>query len=103
MVEIEALLSRRWPPLLERSLRLLVAVPFLGKAHENSDHTAVIAVVHGQLEKQGTGTGMETGTENGNWNDTSGLLCCLFHFASNHQTEASDSVVGRSGQHSINM
>ena len=35
-----------WPPLLERSLRLPVAVPFLGKAHEDSDHTAVIAVVH---------------------------------------------------------
>ena len=35
-----------WPPLLQRSLRLLVAVPFLGKAHEDSDHTAVIAVVH---------------------------------------------------------
>ena len=28
-----------WPPLLERSLRLPVAVPFLGKAHKNSDHT----------------------------------------------------------------
>ena len=26
--------------------RLPVAVPFLGKAHEDSDHTAVIAVVH---------------------------------------------------------
>ena len=25
---------------------LPVAVPFLGKAHEDSDHTAVIAVVH---------------------------------------------------------
>ena len=35
-----------WPPLLERSLRLPVAVPFLGKVHEDSDHTAVIAVVH---------------------------------------------------------
>ena len=35
-----------WLPLLERSLRLPVAVPFLGKAHEDSDHTAVIAVVH---------------------------------------------------------
>ena len=35
-----------WPPLLERSLRLQVAVPFLGKAHEDSDHTAVIAVVN---------------------------------------------------------
>ena len=29
-------------PLLERSVRLPVAVPFLGKAHEDSDHTAVI-------------------------------------------------------------
>ena len=36
----------RWPPLLERSLRLPVAVPFLGKAHEDSDNTAVMAVVH---------------------------------------------------------
>ena len=36
-----------WLPLLERSLRLPVAVvPFLGKAHEDSDHTAVIAVVY---------------------------------------------------------
>ena len=31
------------PPLLERSLQLPVAVPFLGKAHKDSDHTAVIA------------------------------------------------------------
>ena len=46
VVEIQALLSCRRPPLLERSLRLPVAVPFLGKAHEDSDHTAVIAVVH---------------------------------------------------------
>ena len=38
-----------WLPLLERSLRLPVAVPFLGKAHEDSDHTAVIAVVHRRL------------------------------------------------------
>ena len=29
--------------------RLPVAVPFLGKAHEDSDHTAVIAVVHRRL------------------------------------------------------
>ena len=29
--------------------RLPVAVPFLGKAHEDSDHTAVIAVVHWRL------------------------------------------------------
>ena len=37
-----------WPPLLERSLQLLVAVPFVGKAHEHedSDHMAVIAVVY---------------------------------------------------------
>ena len=34
-----------WLPLLERSLRLLMAVPFLGKAYEDSDHTAVIADV----------------------------------------------------------
>ena len=26
--------------------RLPVAVPFLGKVHEDSDHTAVMAVVH---------------------------------------------------------
>ena len=38
-----------WPPLLERSLRLPVAVPFLAKAHEDSDHMAVIAVVHRRL------------------------------------------------------
>ena len=35
-----------WSPLLERSLRLPVAVPFLGKAHEDSDHAPMIAVVH---------------------------------------------------------
>ena len=35
-----------WPPLLERSLRLPVAVPFLGKVREDSDRTAVITVVH---------------------------------------------------------
>ena len=34
-----------WLPMLERSLRLPVAVPFLGKAHKDSDHTAMIAVV----------------------------------------------------------
>ena len=39
-------LSRRWLPLLERSFRLPVAEPFLGKAHEDSDLTAVITVVH---------------------------------------------------------
>ena len=38
-----------WPPLLERSLRLPVAVPFLAKAHEDSDHMAVIAVVNRRL------------------------------------------------------
>ena len=35
-----------WPPLLERFVRQPVAVLFLGKAHEDSDQTAVIAVVH---------------------------------------------------------
>ena len=38
-----------WTPLLERSLRLPVAVPFLGKAHEDSDYTVVIAAVHWRL------------------------------------------------------
>ena len=52
VVEIWTFLSRRWPPLLERSLRLPVAVPFLGKAHEDSDHTAVIAVVHWRLHAE---------------------------------------------------
>ena len=52
VVEIWALLSRRWPPLLERSLRLPVAVPFLGKAHEDSDRMAVIAVVHWRLHAE---------------------------------------------------
>ena len=33
-------------PLARALSRLPVAVPFLGKAHEDSDHTAVIAVVH---------------------------------------------------------
>ena len=49
VVEIWTLLSRRWPPLLGRSLRLPVAVLFFGKAHEDSDHTALIAVVHWRL------------------------------------------------------
>ena len=52
VVEIWTLLSRRWPPLLERSLRLPVAVPFLGKPHEDSDHTVVIAVVHWRLHAE---------------------------------------------------
>ena len=52
VVEIWALLSRRWLPLLERSLRLPVAVPFIGKAHEDSDHTAVIAVIHWRLHAE---------------------------------------------------
>ena len=43
------------------------------------------------------GNGKRDGNGNGNENDTSGLLYCLFHFASNHQTEASDSVVYRTG------
>ena len=38
-----------WPPLLEHSLRLPVAVPFLAKAHEDSDHMVVIAVIHRRL------------------------------------------------------
>ena len=46
VVEIQALLSRCWLPLLERSLQLPLAVAFLGKAHKDSDHTSVIAVVH---------------------------------------------------------
>ena len=40
------LLSRCWPPLLEHSLRLPVAVQPPGKAHKDSDHTTVIGVVH---------------------------------------------------------
>ena len=32
--------------------RLPVAVPFVGKAHEDSDHTAVIAVVHWRLHAE---------------------------------------------------
>ena len=32
--------------------RLPVAVPFLGKAHEDSDRTAVIAVVHWRLHAE---------------------------------------------------
>ena len=44
-------LSRRWPPLLERSLRLPVAVPFLGKAHKDSDHTAVIVTLTQYMPK----------------------------------------------------
>ena len=39
-------LSCQWPPFLERSLRPPLAVQLLGKAHEDSDSTAVIAVIH---------------------------------------------------------
>ena len=52
VVEIWALLFRRWPPLLERSLQLPVAVPFLGMAPEDSDHMAVIAAVHWRLHAE---------------------------------------------------
>ena len=52
VVEIWPLLSRHRPPLLKRSLRLPVAVPFIGKAHEDSNHTAVIAVVHWRLHAE---------------------------------------------------
>ena len=45
VVEIQALLSCRQPPLFERS-RLSLAVQPLGKAHQGSDHTVMIAVVH---------------------------------------------------------
>ena len=53
----------------------------------------------GQLEKQGTGNGTGTGTETGTGTTRVGCytVTCLFHFASNHQTEASDSVVYRTG------
>ena len=46
---VEEIQVSPWPPLLERSLRLPVAVPFLAKAHEDSDHMAVIAVIHWRL------------------------------------------------------
>ena len=48
MVEILPLLLCHWPPLLECSLRLSLAVLPLGKAHEDSDHTAMIAVIHAE-------------------------------------------------------
>ena len=41
-----------WLPMLERSLRLPVAVPFLEQAHEDSDHTAVTAVIHWWLHAE---------------------------------------------------
>ena len=46
VMEIRVPLSRYPPPFLERSLRLPLAVQLLRKAHEDSDHTAMIAVVH---------------------------------------------------------
>ena len=42
VVEIQALMSRRG----RHCSSALSAVPFLAKAHEDSDHMAVIAVVH---------------------------------------------------------
>ena len=44
VVEIQALLLCRRPPLLDRSLRRWLTV--LRRPHKDSDHTAVIAVVH---------------------------------------------------------
>ena len=49
VVEIWALLSRRGRHYSSALFDLQVAVPFLGKAHEDSDHTPVIAVVHWRL------------------------------------------------------
>ena len=46
VVKIQALLLCIWSPLHKRSLRLLLTVQLLGKAHEDSDCTVVIAVVH---------------------------------------------------------
>ena len=48
VVEIQALLSFRRPPLLDRSLRrwLPVRSTVLRRPHKDSDHTAMIAVVH---------------------------------------------------------
>ena len=46
VAEIQALLSCRRPPLLDRSLRSLSPVQLLRRPHKDSDHTAVIAVVH---------------------------------------------------------
>ena len=45
VVEIQALLLCRRPPLLDRSLTL-VASTVLRRPHKDSDHTAVIAVIH---------------------------------------------------------
>ena len=45
VVDIQALLSCRRPPLLDRS-STLVASTVIRRAHKDSDHTAVIAVVH---------------------------------------------------------
>ena len=45
VVEIQVLLSCRRPPLLDRS-STLVASTVIRRAHKDSDHTAVIAVVH---------------------------------------------------------
>ena len=46
VVEIQALLSRHRLPLFERSSRLPLPVQLLQRAHKDSDHTAVIAVIH---------------------------------------------------------
>ena len=46
VVEIQALLSCRRPPLLDRSLRSSLPLQLLRRPHKGSDHTGVIAVVH---------------------------------------------------------
>ena len=57
MVKLQARLSCYRPPLLECSLRLPLAVQPLGNAHEDSDHTAMIAVIHGHFHAETHHTG----------------------------------------------
>ena len=52
MVELWVLLSFRWPPSPKRSLRLSFAAQFSGKVHEDSDYTAVNAVVYWHLDAE---------------------------------------------------
>ena len=52
MVELWVLLSFRWPPSLKHSLRLSFAAQFSGKVHEDSDYTAVNAVVYWHLDAE---------------------------------------------------
>ena len=51
VLELWVLLSYGWSPLLKRLIRFSLAVQLSGKAHDNSDYTAMNAVVHWHLRR----------------------------------------------------